>query len=796
MLLKSGGNILLPLILTGNISPGWWRGVNAIAISLIIVLAILTLLLRRRLLIQSEQLARHSSELNRMNREKESIQQLSRKLTGCRNVREVGKSMAAQARKIFGYDAFSLYHIDLKENKIIEIYNEDTGEIENNPHEVPVNPPRNIRADPKLLSLPRLINRKNVPQESDKIPFGETFRLSRSLMFAPISQNEELVGRITVQSYTLDKYNEDNLRLLEIFADNCGAALARTRAEDALHERDKKYRLIVETAEEGVWMLDNYNRTSFVNQKLAEMLGYTVEEMKNMPMKSFMDRDLHPAATSYIQDHRMGIQEQHDMKFRRKDGSELWSLVTTNPIYDSSGNHHGTLAMVTDITDRKKAEQQLMHDAFHDSLTGLPNRALFLDRLGVCMGRIKRRDDYLFAVLFLDLDRFKNVNDSLGHEAGDQLLIEIARRIKTCLRPGDTVARHGGDEFSILLDDMVSEEDAKKIADRIQKDLSMPAVIRGHEVFTSASIGIAISSSKYAKSEELLRDADTAMYRAKALGKSRYEFFETTMHEHAVSLFRMESEMRRSLETERFFLRYQPIASLSTGKVSGFEALLRWDHPTKGIIKPEKFLRLAEETGLIIPLCWKTVLKATKNIIKWRRLYPSDPPLTVNINFSGKQFSQPFLIKKMSRILNKVNSGGRVINLEITESILMEQADHIIQLLHKLKSMDIELHVDDFGTGYSSLSYLHRFPIDAFKIDSSFVSNMDREPVNVEIIRTILDLADNLNLKVTAEGVETENQLKALRKMKCQYVQGFFISPPLLEEEVEELLALSPSWVD
>ncbi len=440
-----------------------------------------------------------------------------------------------------------------------------------------------------------------------------------------------------------------------------------------------------------------------------------------------------------------------------------------------------------EITERRIAEAKLIHDAFHDSLTGLPNRLLFIERLGRVIQRSKRLKDYFFAVLFLDLDRFKVVNDSLGHLLGDQLLIAFVRRLEVCLRSIDTVARLGGDEFVILLDGIKDISDATQIADRIQKELTLPFNLDGHEVFISTSIGIALSTTGYDQPEEVLRDADTVMYRAKALGKARHEVFDKDMHARAVELLQLENDLRRSLERQELQVYYQPVVSLKTGRIDSFEALVRWQHPCRGMVSPADFIPIAEETGLIVPIGYWVLNEACRQISVWQKLDPARSPLTISVNFSGKQFSQPNLIKQIANILEETNLDGSSLKLEITESVLIESAESAAAMLLQLKKLGVEVYIDDFGTGYSSLSYLHRFPIDALKIDRSFINRMGSYE-NLEIVQTIMTMAHNLDMSVVAEGIETEQQLIQLTQLQCEYGQGYFFSKPLNSEAAGALI--------
>ncbi|MGV0106613.1 EAL domain-containing protein [Nostoc sp. DSM 114167] len=451
--------------------------------------------------------------------------------------------------------------------------------------------------------------------------------------------------------------------------------------------------------------------------------------------------------------------------------------------------------LLNEITERKRVESQLLHLAFHDTLTGLANRVAFMNRLKHAINYSKRHSDYLYAVLFIDLDRFKVINDSLGHLNGDQLLLAIASRLQICVRSIDTAARLGGDEFTILLEGIQDVSDAIKVAERIQKELALPFELDGQEVFITASIGIALSSTvDYQHPEELLRDADTAMYRAKMIGRARYELFNSDMYADALARLQLETDLRRAIEREEFRVYYQPIVSLASGSILGFEALLRWQHPERGLLNPADFISLAEETGLIFSIGKWALHEACRQMQVWRVCHHSKLLEKISVNLSVKQFSQPDLIEQIGQILHSTGLDAGALILEITEKAIVENGDRVTTAILQLREMGIELSIDDFGTGYSSLGGLYNFPISVLKIDRSFISLMGTSSKNLEIIEIIVTLAHKLGVDVLAEGVETKEQLLLLRKLNCQYAQGHFFSVPLNSSAAEALIMENPQW--
>ena len=471
------------------------------------------------------------------------------------------------------------------------------------------------------------------------------------------------------------------------------------------------------------------------------------------------------------------------------NGKFRWVSTTKLPLRDRKGEIVGTFGISRDITDRKKAEEQLQHQAFYDPLTDLPNRALFLDRLQHLFHRARRSwGSPQFAVLYLDLDRFKAINDSLGHQVGDELLVATARRLERCLRPGDTLARLGGDEFTVLLDDVRSQADATGVAERIHKEVAAPLEIRGVEVFTSVSVGIALSSAGYESPEEMLRDADTAMYRAKAGGRAGHQVFDGDMHRRAVSSLRLETDLRRALERQEIVPYYQPVVDLDSGAVVGFEALARWQHPSKGMLMPDLFIPAAEETGLVVEIGAWMLAEACRQAREWQRKCPWLSTLGISVNVSGRQLSEGSVAADVERVLGTTGLDPACLTLEITESALVHSGSAGAGVVQRLHAMSVGLHLDDFGTGYSSLAYLNSFPVQALKVDRSFVNRMCQAPHQSAIVKAIVSLAHDLGMEVVAEGVETLAQREALRALHCRRGQGFLFSKPLPADQAERLL--------
>ena len=566
----------------------------------------------------------------------------------------------------------------------------------------------------------------------------------------------------------------------------------REKAFESLNASEERCAMLLRGASDGLWEWDLETNEMHFCAGWKAMLGCAEKDLNNRPDEWF--RRVHPEdierVQSDIMSHLLGLtpQFQSEHRVRREDGNYRWMLSRGLAVMDSNRHVYRMTGSLTDVTDQKHAEKKLLHNAFHDALTGLPNRVLFMERLTHALTKVKEGEGYTFGVLFLDLDRFKVVNDSLGHQIGDQLLIATARRLESCLRPGDIVARLGGDEFAIILEHVKHVSDAVQAAERIRERLAAPFNLSGHEVFISASIGIALNQTASEAPDELLRNADTAMYRAKDQGRGCFELFDKGMHARNAALSQLETGLRRALAHNEFRVHYQPIISLESWRISGFEALVRWEHPEHGYVSPLKFIPVAEETGLIIKIGEWVLREACQQLKVWQEHFPSDPPLSMSVNLSGKQLSQPDLIDRISQILTETGIEASTLKIEITESAIIENIDDAAMTLRRIKALGIRLSLDDFGTGYSSLSYLHRFPIDTLKIDRSFVSRINL-PKNTEIVKTILALAGNLGMDVVAEGVETREQILQLTGMNCEYVQGYLLSKPIDGRAMRELIS-------
>jgi diguanylate cyclase (GGDEF)-like protein/PAS domain S-box-containing protein len=568
----------------------------------------------------------------------------------------------------------------------------------------------------------------------------------------------------------------------------------RKRAEAAVRRSEERYALAARGANDGLWDWNLAEGAIYFSPRFKEILGHAESEIAARPAEWWTrvhpdDRDpLGMAIVAHLEGMSTHFELEH--RVRHRDGSWRWVLARGLAVPDDEGRASRFAGSLTDITERKQLADQAMHDAFHDSLTGLPNRALFLDRLGRAVERAKRHEGHSFAVLVVDLDRFNVVNDGLGHSAGDALLRAVAARMAGCVRPEDTLARLGGDEFGVLLEGVADVSDGTRVAARITEVLARPIPAGEHEIPMTASIGIAASASGYERAEEVLRDADTAMYRSKAHGGAVSEVFDATMHQRALARLQLETDLRQALVQREFLLCYQPIVRLGTGRLAGFEALLRWSHPVRGLVLPSEFVPVTEETGLIVPVGQWVLREACRQGREWQVQLGQEVPISVNL--SARQFDEPRLVETIEGILKETGFPGRLLNLEITESVIMRNAEAAAAMLERLKALDITVALDDFGTGYSCLSLLHRFPIDSLKVDRSFVARLGAH--GGETVGTIINLARDLRMQVVAEGVESTAQRAALENLGCGFAQGFLFHGAESSSAAGRILAASPQW--
>jgi PAS domain S-box-containing protein len=583
------------------------------------------------------------------------------------------------------------------------------------------------------------------------------------------------------------------------------------RIRRQLAERDQLFQLISENAADMIALVDGDGRRLYNSPAYQKVLGYSPEDLNSTSSLEQIHPDDRPRVLKAAENARTsGRGERLEYRIRHKDGSWRTLESTANAIRNVKGQTDKLVIVNRDITERKRAEELLAHNAFHDGLTNLPNRALFLDRLQHALTLSKRHSNYKFAVLLIDVDEFKIINDSLGHSAGDALLIKIGQRLSDAVRRADTVARPhnsgefdkptnddrlarlGGDEFAILLDDIRDPIEAVRVAERIQVELATPFVVNQQQIVFSASIGIASSTSPHTQAEDLMRDADLAMYRAKRAGKARCEVSDTAMHANAVKRLQLETDLRKALDQGEFRVFYQPIVSVQTGKITGFEALTRWQRP-QGIVPPIEFIAVAEETGLIIPMNRQLLREACEHLRSWQAEFPSSPPLTMSVNITPKEFAQSDLASEISKTLEQTGVDPSCLQFEILETLAMGDAEKSGQVLSQLKALGVRLSIDDFGTGYSSLSRLRRIPVDTLKIDRAFIMNMDTDPENHEIVRIIIMLAHNLGLKVVAEGTETQTHIDQLKQLNCEMAQGYLFSKPADDQAMLKLLASNRS---
>ncbi len=566
----------------------------------------------------------------------------------------------------------------------------------------------------------------------------------------------------------------------------------RKEAERALRASEERYALAARGANDGLWDWDLDRNTIYFSQRWKAMLGCEEHDIGNSP-DEWLDRIHQEDVARFCADVEAHLQGRtatfkSEYRIRGRSGEILRMLARGVAVRDEQGRPYRMAGSQADITDQKRAEERLIHDALHDALTGLPNRTLLCERLGQALARIRRNPDQKFALAVLNLDRFRVVNESLGHNAGDDLLAAVARRLENRLRPGHTLARLGADNFGILVEDIASPKDARTEVERLNKAISEPFTMHGREVFTSSRIGIVFGTPTYNAADEMVRDAELTMSRVKRDGIARIRVFDKKLHSEAVGIMQTETDLRKAIEQQRLIVYYQPIVALATGRVAGFEALARLDHPQRGIVPPSEFIGVAEETGLIVPLCQKVMSDACAQTAEWQRRFGLEGRLTVSVNLSARNVVDDGLFAMTEGVLAESGLTPKNLRVEITESLMMTNPGLIARVLGRLKSLGVGLALDDFGTGYSSFSHLRRFPLDTLKIDRSFVIRMISEARDQELVRIIIMLAHTLGLDVIAEGVETAAHVEGLLNLRCEYAQGFHYAAPLPADEAEDML--------
>lgn len=624
---------------------------------------------------------------------------------------------------------------------------------------------------------------------------------TRAKVLIPIIHGNTLWGLLeTTQSYAPRQWQPEEVALLQQLATQLAIAIQqatayqqsqtelieRRQTEARLRESEQRYATLAAAAPVGIFRTDVEGNCIYVNQRWCTIAGLTPEEA----LGRGWIKGLHPDDRDNIIDEWYRATQENrsfilEYRFQRSDGTVSWVFGQGVAERNAENKVTGYVGTITDISDIKQAHELIIYNALHDPLTDLPNRILLRERLELAINRARRIKNYCYAVLFLDLDRFKVINDSLGHLVGDQVLKTIAQKLKTHLRDIDLVARLGGDEFVILLEDIPSTEKVIQIAEAILEDCQTPLIVNGYEMFTSFSIGIVLGIKDYHQADDLIRYADIAMYRAKAQKRNSYKFFDAAMHTQALNRLQLETDIRKAFKQEEFIVYYQPIVDILENQLVGFEALVRWQHPTQGLVCPEYFIPVAEEIGLIVSLDSWIFNTACQQLATWKSKFKNRFPLKISINLSTQDLRKASLIEDIERILTQTGLEGDSLCLEITESMLIEDISQTIDLLTQLKARKIQISIDDFGTGYSSLNYLHRLPADNLKIDRSFVTQMQAGNRNYQVVSSIITLSKQLKLTVVAEGIETQQQLQWLQQLGCELGQGYLFSQPLTADEVE-----------
>jgi diguanylate cyclase (GGDEF)-like protein/PAS domain S-box-containing protein len=554
----------------------------------------------------------------------------------------------------------------------------------------------------------------------------------------------------------------------------------RVRARRELMEAEERFRSAFEDAPIGMAMADVDGRFLRVNRALGQLLGREPEDLLGVSAAELT----HPTDLDAHKIHHERLMAgdapgyRIEKRYLHADGHEVWTSLSVSLVRSPDGQPLYTIEQMEDITERKAIAERLAHAAIHDPLTGLPNRTLFVDRLALALDRSQRNQNRV-GVIFLDLDRFKFVNDSLGHVTGDELLKVLAERLRTAMRPSDTVARFGGDEFVVLVEDVPDTDGVLAVAERVADAVARPVSVATQEIFVTASLGVAVAGSKPVSPDDLLRDADATMYRAKELGRARIELFDEKTHRSAIDNLQTGSDLHRALQRGEFEVHYQPIVELDTGRVSGFEALLRWNHPQRGLVLPGEFINLAEESGLIVPIGLWVLEEACRQTVRWQADRPTRTPISISVNLAPRQIAEPSLPRDVAGVLARTRIDPGVVVLELTESALLNDTETASRTLRALRDQGVHIAVDDFGTGYSSLVHLKRFPVRALKVDQTFVDGLGQEPDDTSIVTAVVSLAHSLGLAAVAEGLETPQQLAALRTIGCDFAQGFLFGRPM-----------------
>jgi len=733
-------------------------------------------------------IARDITERVRNERQGAAFIALGQQLSAAITEKDVARIIGVVADDLIRWDAFSLQHYVAAEDALYATLNMDI--VNGQRAEVPPGAP--IRT-PSLMSRHtmdaggQLLLREPPFQPHPNLQrFGDTARLSASLMFVPIRRGTTVVGVLSIQSYTPHAYTAADLATLQALADHCGGALERARAETALRASEARHRMVVDAAFDAILTIGAGGEILSFNGGAERIFGYAAHETVGQPIESLIAAgpatEPGPVARWFLAPNGRG--RTHEMTGWRADGVAFPVELSVAAVPVDGETLY--TAIVRDVSERKAFEARLVHQVYHDSLTGLPNRVYFAERLARALTEFATYSPV--SVLLLDLDRFKVVNDSLGHEAGDRLLVSVAQRLAECVRPTDTAARLGGDEFAVLLCG-TDGRGATRVAERIFAAFAASFTVGDQQLTVTASIGIAPNISEGDTPAGLVRDADVALYRAKAEGKARYAVFDARTDAHAQEQLAREQELRHALERNDLIVRYQPLVNLQTGEIAGVEALVRWPHPIWGTVPPDAFIALAEEADLIGLLDRWVLTEACRQASAWHAEHPERPPLIISVNLSARDFGEAHLVVDIARVLHETGVNPRWVQLELTESVMLAEVDSTLRTLHALKALGVRLALDDFGMGYSSLRYLLHLPVDVLKVDRSFVAGIGDNTESTAIVHTIILLAQARGLEVIAEGIETAAQAAALRALGCTFGQGYYFASPLLGADVEPIVA-------